>query len=274
MLDVKFGACEFALPGNCIGSVKLAHDVGLDGLQLGFMNYERGIMLSQKWMRDYYMEEADRWGIEIPSMAMCELDFYGLNNPKNTPKGAIAWMLLDQAIEAAIDMKMKAIMVPSFNDAMMRTDDDIKRTAVALQYACDAVKEYDMVIATENTLTLEKNAELFALVNRDNLKAFYDSQNYVSTLGWKQVPMLEGLMPLLYPEIHVKDGIGSYGSSKLLGEGDTDFYGTMRVLKQHNYKGYIHLENFYDRMPLRSLSDNYIDILKRDLEILKKACED
>lgn len=272
MLNVKFGACEFALPGSCLGSVKLASEVGLSGLQLGFMNYERGIMLSQKWMRDYYMEEADRYGVELPSMAVCEFDVYGLRNPRNTPKGAIAHMILEQAVEAAVDMNMQGVMMPSFNDGMMKTDEDIQITAKALQRACDLARPYGIVIATENTLTLEKNRELFALVNRDNLKAFYDSQNYKSTMGWDQAEILEGMMGILYPEIHVKDGIGISGSSKLLGEGDTDFYGTMRVLKQYNYSGYIHLENFYDRMPLRELSDNYIDILKRDLDILKAAC--
>lgn len=272
-MKVKFGACEWALPGNGVGSVKLAKAVGLQGLQLGFLSYERGFMLSQQWFRDHYMEEGARYGIEFPSMAVCEFDLYGMKNPPESEKGRIAHDIIGMAVEAAADMKMKAVMMPSFVDGFIDTDQDLEHTARALQYACDLAADRGLIIASENLLTLERNAILFEKVNRPNLMGFYDSQNYRSNLGWEQVPMLEGLYDLLYPEIHVKDGVGASGSSRLLGEGDTDFYGTMRVLKAHNYEGWIHLENYYDRLPLRNLCpEDQIAILKRDLAILQAAC--
>lgn len=273
MLDIKFGACEWALPGNGIGSIRIAKEVGLEGLQLGFVSYERGFLFSQKYFRDMYMEEAEKYKIELPSMAVCEFDNYGLKNPKSSEKGKIAYEIIDMAIEAAADMRMKMIMMPSFVDGFMDTDEDIAVTAQALKYACKLAAKHNIVIATENLLTIKRNDLLFKQVGEKNLSAFYDSQNYMSNLEWDQVPMLEGLYDLLYPEIHVKDGIGSSGSSRLLGEGDTDFYGTMDLLKKKSYKGWIHLENFYDRLPLRLMSPkNYIDVLKKDLEILKNAC--
>jgi sugar phosphate isomerase/epimerase len=215
-MDVKFGACEWALPGNGVDSIGIAREVGLSGLQLGFVSYERGFLLSQKRFRDFYMDEADKHKIEIPSMAVCEFDNYGLKNPKNTEKGKIAYEIIDLAIEAAADMRMKMIMMPSFVDGFIDTDEDLAITA-------------------------------------ESLEKLYD---------------------ILYPEIHFKDGIGNQNSSRLLGDGDTDFYGTMSFLKKKNYSGWIHLENLYDRLPLRLKSPkNYIDVLKMDLDILKAACE-
>ncbi|MHC4535379.1 MAG: TIM barrel protein [Planctomycetota bacterium] len=273
-MDVKYGACEWALPGNGIDSIRISKEVGLDGLQLGFVSYERGFLLSQKRFRDFYMEEADKYEIEIPSMAICEFDNYGLKNAKTTEKGKIVYEIIDLAIEAAADMSMKMIMMPSFVDGFIDTDEELAITAEALQYACKSAAENNIIIASENLLTVERNTLLFEQVGEKNLKGFYDSQNYKSNLGWEQVPMLEKLYDILYPEIHVKDGIGDKGSSRLLGEGDTDFYGTMNFLKTNNYSGWIHLENFYDRLPLRTKSPkNYIDILKMDLDILKSACE-
>mgnify|MGYP001555949254 CR=1 FL=1 len=90
MMGVKYGACEFALPGNGVDSIRIAKEIGLSGLQLGFVSYERGFLLSQQWFRDYYKEEAEKYGIEIPSVAVCEFDIYGLKNPKHTDKGKIA----------------------------------------------------------------------------------------------------------------------------------------------------------------------------------------
>ncbi|MGI6176073.1 MAG: sugar phosphate isomerase/epimerase family protein [Christensenellales bacterium] len=278
MLNVKFGACEFALPGNNVGSIKLAKEIGLQGLQLGFVSdgNTRGYKLAQKWFRDYYMEECGKYGIQLPSMAVCEFDTYGLKNPKSTEKGKMAWEVIDLAIDTAAYMKMEMIMMPSFNDGFIETDEDLDITAEALTYACKEAAKHGIVITTENLLTMDKNLELVGKVNQPNLSGFYDSQNYWCNLRWKQVPMLEQLIEndLLYPEIHVKDGIESADSSKMLGQGDTDFYGTMDVLKKHDYTGWIHLENFYDRLPLRERASgyNYIDLAKEDLEILKAAC--
>ncbi len=53
MLDVKFGALDFALPGQMVGNIKIAHEIGLEGLEIGFLKYqERGFLLSQQWFRD------------------------------------------------------------------------------------------------------------------------------------------------------------------------------------------------------------------------------
>lgn len=274
MLDVKFGACEWALPGNGVGSIRLAREIGLSGLQLGFVSYERGFMLSQQWFRDLYREEAAKYGIELPSLAVCEFDVYGLRNPPATEKGKIAREIIELAVEAAADMRMKMVMAPSFVDGLIETDDDLEHTAHALAYACDLAAPHGMVIASENLLTVERSEQLFRKVGKRNLRGFYDSQNYKSNLGWEQVPMLEKLYDTLYPELHVKDGTGSRNSSRLLGEGDTDFQGTMSFLREKKYSGWIHLENFYDRLPLRLKSPkNHIDVARMDLEILKKACQ-
>ena len=45
----------------------------------------------------------------------------------------------------------------------------------------------------------------------------------------------------------MKDGLNKKDSSAYLGEGETDFAGTMEVLKKANNKGWFHLENFYGR---------------------------
>ena len=62
-------------------------------------------------------------------------------------------------------------------------------------------------------------------------------------------------------------------SSAYLGEGETDFAGTMEVLKKANYKGWLHLENFYDRKPLCDTQASFIEVAKHDLALLKQACE-
>lgn len=275
-MNVKFGALDFALPGLLVGNIRLAHEIGLEGLELGFTHYQdRGIMLGQKWFRDYYMEESEKYNVKFPSMAVCEFDYYGLKNPLHTEKGKKAREVIDLAIDTAAYMKMEMIMMPSFNDGYIETDEDLEITAEALKYACKEAAKHKLTITTENLLTMERNLHLFELVDEKNFACLYDSQNYWNWNGWHQPTMLQKLIDhnILYPEIHVKDGIGKKDSSAYLGEGETDFAGTMEVLKKANYSGWLHLENFYDRQPLCDTMDSYIDAAKRDLEILRKACE-
>lgn len=276
MLNVKFGALDFALPGQMVGNIRLAHEIGLDGLELGFLRYqERGFMLGQKWFRDYYLEEGEKYNIEFPSMAVCEFDYCGLKHKVTTEKGRRVREIIDLAIDTAAYMKMEMVMMPSFCDGYIETEEDMNVTAEALTYACKEAAKHDITIATENLLTIEKNLELFQKVGQSNFSCLYDSQNYRVWKNWSQPEMLKQLADnnILYPEIHVKDGIEQSGSSAYLGEGDTDFRGTMKVLHDINYSGWLHLENFYDRMPLCASEETYIDVTKRDLAILKEACK-
>lgn len=276
MLDVKFGALDFALPGQMVGNIKIAHEIGLEGLEIGFLRYqERGFLLSQQWFRDYYLEEADKYNIKFPSMAVCEFDFCGLKHPTTTEKGKRVREIIDLAVDTAAYMKMEMVMMPSFCDGYIETEQDLLVTAEALAYACTEAAKHGITITTENLLTTEKNLELFKHVGKENFGCLYDSQNYRVWKNWSQPQLLQEMIDnnILYPEIHVKDGIEQQGSASYLGEGDTDFKGTMEVLHKANYSGWLHLENFYDRKPLCDTADSYIEVAKRDLAILKEACK-
>jgi sugar phosphate isomerase/epimerase len=82
--------------------------------------------------------------------------------------------------------------------------------------------------------------------------------------------MLNELMDVIC-EIHVKDGKGKDLSGALLGQGDTDFYGCIEVIKKHGFEGWIVSENYYDQKPLSEQNSDLKALIKQDLEILKAA---
>lgn len=272
-MQIHYGALDFALPGNRIGNIRLAHEIGLEGLELGLRRENgREFVLSQAWFRELYMEEGDKYGIKFPSLAICEFDDYGMTNAFDTEKGRKMKEAIDLGIEIAQAMKMEMIMLPSFNDGYIETEEDFQNTVRALQYACDEAKKYGLWITTENLLPMEENLRLVQQTARSNLSCLYDSRNYKSYMNWDPPQMLRGLIEhdLLYPEIHVKDGFGSNPASCYLGEGDTGFAETMRLLHGCGYSGWLHLENFYDQKPLCDMGQSYIDVAKRDLERLRR----
>ena len=275
MLDIKLGVCDFALPGYSAGSIKLASQLGFDGMQLGFYSWDRGLTLTQKWFRDYYLEEADKYNIKLPSLLVGDLNIYGMSNPRDSEKGQIAYKMIEMAVETAVYMKMEMVMLPSFYDGFINTPQDFENTIKALSYACKLAEPYGIAVTAENLLPIEQLLIMREKVGAKNFSVFYDSQNYWCFHRIKQAKMLEELIEnnLLYPEFHAKDGLGNRDGICLLGDGDSDFPGIMRVLKKANYSGWIHIENGYDKQPLRIMDSQYINIVRKDIEKLKEACK-
>ena len=272
-MSIKVGACDFSIPGYKAGTMKFAKDVGLDGVQIGFFEEGKGYPLTQNWMRDYYLEEADKYGIEIPSLCVGEYDFCRAIHRRNTDKGQKAWQTIDLALETAIYMNIKTVMVPSYMDGICKTKEDFLHTYQVLQYACKVAVKHGMTISSENPFTIKQNLEMIEEVGCSNLKVLYDSQNYWLNFGWSQTEILQGLIDndLIYDEVHVKDGIGNAEGVALLGHGDSDFDGSVALLKRAGFSGWVHIENFYDKAPLRYQHQNQLEAMKMDVETIRIA---
>lgn len=121
--------------------------------------------------------------------------------------------------------------------------------ARAFQYLCDAAGECGISIAGENLMTPEEFTKMSEMVDRSNFYLYFDSQNYHLFRGYSELAILEGLYPKMCNQLHVKDGQGAM-SGGLLGTGDSGFHETMHWLDNHDYSGYILLENYYDQLPL------------------------
>lgn len=89
--------------------------------------------------------------------------------------------------------------------------------------------------------------------------------------GYDAPEILEKLAPLFCHEIHVKDGKHGEISASLFGEGESEFFRSMRVLKEIGYHGWIVLENYYDRLPLRMKNVEPESLIKEDMRTLLKA---
>ena len=70
------------------------------------------------------------------------------------------------AIDAAADMHVPLVFLPSFRAGEIRDDADLHRTATVLASACDYVRGRPVTIATENTLGIDGNLELLRLAGR------------------------------------------------------------------------------------------------------------
>lgn len=265
----KLAVPEWCIPGDCVFAIRMAAEAGLEGVQIEAGWPFTGFKLAHKRVRELYLETADRYGVELISIAMNDLDFHGLRHGKGTEAGDIAWEHLNVALEAAGDMGIKAVMIPHFLDNEVHTDEERANAVEALRYACDYAKDKGFLIGAETAIPADDFIGLAKEVGRDNLRLYHDSENYMSFGGLNPMDHLPAVYPYMLDQVHVKDGTGRTGSSKLLGEGDSHFAEQIAWLKANGYSGWFVFENYYCRLPLRKEAKDPMDLLKKDMEILR-----
>jgi len=272
-MKVKLGAVDYSLPGKRIGNVKLVGDLGLTGIQIIYMTSENEpFMLDYKWHRDHYLEMGDKYGVSFPSVNVSDFDFVGMIHSRNTEKGRFVYDTIDRTIDMAAYMKMGMVLYPSFVDGEIRTQEELEITCEALRYGCREAAKHGITVTSENTLSMEWIIRMKKLVDCPNFSISYDTQNYWRVARLSQVEILDFLHKndLLYPEIHVKDGIDDVISSQLIGNGNANVQASIDYLKKIDYNGWLYLENYYWMLPLRDQGDPF-DLLRQDVERLKTA---
>lgn len=271
MKDIKIGACDWGLPGNGLYATQIAAQVGLDALSLKIGLYEFDYPLTQPEMQKIYLSEQQKYGIEYCAIALNDFDNIPMHARKGTKEYDIVWDLLRRTVPTAKALGVPMIQVSGFVASEIKSEEDMEHSARAFQYLCDTAGEYGISVAGENVMNAEEFHKLYDMVDRKNFYLYFDSQNYFLNRGYRETDILEGLYPLMCNQLHVKDGKDGGLSGALLGTGDAGFHDTMKWLDQHNYTGYILLENYYDQLPLRTQAENPYDLLREDIKILKKA---
>lgn len=270
MKNIKIGACDWGLPGSGLYATQIAASVGLDALSLKIGLYENDYPITQPEMQKIYLNEQQKYGMEYCAIALNDFDNIPMHARKGTKEYDIVWNLLRRAVTTAKALGVQIIQVPGFAASEVKTEQDMEYSARAFQYLCDAAGEFGISVAGENLMTPEEFTKMSEMVDRSNFYLYFDSQNYHLFRGYSELAILEGLYPKMCNQLHVKDGQGAM-SGGLLGTGDSGFHETMHWLDNHDYSGYILLENYYDQLPLRTQADNPFDLLRQDIEILKKA---
>ncbi|QTF09005.1 TIM barrel protein [Brenneria izadpanahii] len=272
MKQIKIGACDWGLPGAGLYATQIAASVGLDALSLKIGLYENDYPITHREMQAIYLSEQQKYGIEYCAVALNDFDNIPMHARPGTKEYEIVWDLLRRAVPTAKALNVPIIQVPGFAASEVITEEDFEHSARAFQYLCDAAGEYGISVAGENLMTPAEFGKMSGLVDRPNFHLYFDSQNYHLFRNYSQLEILAGVYPYMCNQIHVKDGLGAM-SGGLLGTGDSDFFATISWLNEHDFTGYILLENYYDQLPLRLQSPDPYELLREDIKILKKAIQ-
>lgn len=267
---VKIAAVSWGLPGGGCFAPEIAGLAGLDGIQLELGSYEKGYSLGQKEIRNLYLERGHELGIQYPSIVLNDVMVHEFIHGRGTKNWEIALEQVDLGLEAAHEMNIGQIMIPSFENNLITESRHEENTAEFLRLACDKAQLYGITILTETALDYQSQIEMMDEIGRNNLKLFFDSQNYQFFSGLDQGEELVHLLPYMAGQIHLKDGIREPGE-RLLGEGNMKFEEQAAILGESGFEGWLILENYYNMLPARLGSRiSQMELLQRDIETVKK----
>ena len=268
---VKLGITEWSLPVDGPYGCKIATDVGFEGIQLDVGSYARNFPKTKRAVQEAYLEAAEQYGITYTAIACNELDFYSMVAPKGYPERGIALRTITSAIDAAAAMGIPIVMVQSFKASAIETEQDFQRAVNVIAYAAQyALDKRNIIIGVENLIPVEGLLRLLEEVGKPNLKIYFDTQNYYLDQKVDVAAMVKPLAQHIC-EVHVKDGYESdvEPSGALLGKGSTGFYETIDELKKYEYSGWFVSENFYDRGPNSTLSEDPVELMLKDYQVLE-----
>jgi 2-epi-5-epi-valiolone 7-phosphate 2-epimerase len=224
--------------------VRRAATLGFQGIHLSSGDLDGSFRLDDQVLREAYVDAARASGGTLDAVAGGDLNDLGLTSAAGSPEAERCEATIRLAIDAAADMHVPLVFLPSFRAGEIRDDADLHRTATVLASACDYVGGRPVTIATENTLGVDGNLELLRLSGRPGLRILLDTQN-PSLWGHDVAAMIEPLWPYLTDQIHVKDGRAGKMGNAILGDGDAAFATTARELVARGYRGSMISENDY-----------------------------
>jgi sugar phosphate isomerase/epimerase len=238
------GVTAWSVDGHGPAAVHRAADLGFETIHLDSGELDGDLRLDDDAVREGYVRALRERGVTIGAIAPGDLNDLGLTSPAGSRAASRCWDSITVAIDAAAEMLVPVVFLPSFRAGEIRDDAGLRRTAEVLAAACAYVGRRAVTVATENTLDAEGNLRLLEAAARPELRILLDTQN-PALWGHKVPAMVDALWPHLAPELHVKDGMDGSMGNAILGEGDSGFLSTATALRRHGYTGALVSENDY-----------------------------
>lgn len=264
-MTLKLGICGWSIPAEgAAARIQMAAAAGLGAVELDMGKYEDGLPLSQPEVQVEYTALREQWGIVYPALAVNALCDYGMSVPADRP---VVEEAISKAVDTALALDIPILQLPSFVKGFITDKAGFQSTVECLRFACECARGTDLIVGSENAISTEDQFRLMDAVGYDNFRLYFDTRNPFAMGGFDSAAMLETLLPHIC-EVHIKDGIDD-GPAVPLGEGNSGLFDSLRVLRQHNYAGWLLLENSYSRMA-QARDVEARTLLEKDIETIRE----
>ena len=243
----KIGICDWILAKDGgPKTVEIAKQIGVDGIQLNFNTAGRPVHLAKPEIRDEYIKAARKCGLQIPSIAIVELNNVPLKG--NDPR-AQQW--LSESIDVCRAAGSKAVLVPFFGKGDLLGDEKgIDVVIEKLKKLSPKAEKAGVILGIESYLTAEQQLDIVNRVNSPAVGVYYDVANSQSK-GYDICREIR-LLGKHIAEFHAKDYDGLYG------KGSIDFKAVRSALDDIGYRGWLVMEG--TKTPLGMVASYQYDL--------------
>jgi len=244
----KIGAPEWSLRKSDPSCFEVAHEIGLDGVQVNLGSLSNHMHLCRPEVQEAYLSAARENGVAISSLALAELN----EIPLKSDSRAAIWLL--DSISVARALGVRVILVAGFYKGELKGDKPgVDRTVDVLKELAPRAEKAAVILGLENYLSAPENLDILQRVASPAVQVYYDVGNSTDK-GYdiyQEIRQLKGHIC----EFHAKDG------EFMLGQGRIDFSKVRLAMDDIDYRGWIQIE----AAAPHSLVEDY----RADLKFLK-----
>ena len=225
----KIGACDWSLgKGRCPAALEAAGQIGLDGVELAFVDNPENNLRSEQ-IRQQYLGEAKRWNVEVCSLSMGDLN----RIPYSSDPRAETWVA--ESIDVVVKLGARVVLVPFFFQGDIKGDDALQATVIErLKRVAPKAEKAGVVLGLETTLNADEHLRILDAVGSPAVKVYYDVSNMLRYGNdiYKEIPRLGDNIV----RFHMKE------KTCLLGDGDVDFARVRDAIEKIGYRDWLVIE--------------------------------
>ncbi|MFV0363458.1 MAG: sugar phosphate isomerase/epimerase family protein [Suipraeoptans sp.] len=274
-MSIKFGVCEFCMPCDGPLAIKMAHDAGFEGIQLGDLGgVSKSYPFSNRYVQDEYMQVSTDMNVNLQAMHLQSLfnSRFMLDIP-TSENGKLAREALRSAAISCRQMNIPVIMVTATCVANQEQYDNL---CAALKFGLQVCAENGVHLVMENDFTPNQFLNLRERVGEE-LKLCFDMMNPTVYGIGEPYKLIEEVGVQVIDHFHAKDcveNVHGYFSKyttpyRLIGEGKSGFHKCAQVINSTDYDGWIMSETFYYSPDFRGR--DFVELASRDVATLRNT---
>lgn len=229
----KVGICDWHIQSKGDPkSFKLASELGLDGIQLSYVPLNKEPNLTDKKVRQIFLDESAKHKVEIASMAMGIFN----HHPFMTTPDAEKWV--NQCLEFMPELKQKVVLLAFFGKGDIKDKPEMEKLTIErLKRLAPIAEKKGLTLGLETWLNMEEHMRILDAVGSKAVKVYYDTAN-MHKMGHdvpKEIRWLGKKDAIC--QIHLKE------NGNRLGQGKVNFPDVKQALQDIDYKDWLIIES-------------------------------
>jgi len=233
---MKFGIMQYLLAGeNDVDRFQHAARLGFLGVE---PELRREDLQDAKSSRLAALKSArEKTKLAIPSLCLGE--YNGLIAKEDKTERAAAIAEIKRAVDWAVELGAKVILVPFFFAGELKTEEDFARAADGFKQICAVAEKKGVKVAYEGTYPAEKLLALARAVGSVAFGDYFDLANVV-WLGMNTADQIRKRGALI-AQVHFKESLEGPGDCRP-GKGRVDYAASAEALKEIGYDSWLVFE--------------------------------